>query len=48
MLDAIRVLLKTSYPQIYPGRIFGHREVNQKTQCPGNQFLDGWKNTLLQ
>ena len=48
MLEAVGTLLKTSYPQIYSGRIFGHCEVNPKTQCPGDRFLEGWKKTLQQ
>lgn len=26
--------------------VLGHREANPKTACPGNTFLDGWKEAL--
>jgi hypothetical protein len=36
-----------NYLQIPSERIYGHREVNPKTVCPGNMFLEGWKEEIL-
>ena len=46
MLNATKLLLQEQYPFISHDRILGHREVNPKTTCPGDQFLAGWKNAL--
>lgn len=47
VLDAVAKLIKENYPQVKQERIFGHREINPKTTCPGNQFLVGWKGRLI-
>ena len=39
--------IKNYYSFVESGRIFGHREVMQGRTCPGDKFLDGWKNTLI-
>ncbi len=41
-------IIKESYPFIKPTRIFGHLEVMQQRTCPGNQFIRGWKGTILE
>jgi len=51
-LQAIARLIKTHYPYVPLTRIVGHSEVNVKTVCPSNLFLDGphgrgWKKNLL-
>lgn len=46
VLSAIAGLIKEYYPQVSIENIKGHREVNPKTTCPGNQFLNGWKQKL--
>jgi len=51
-LDAVAKIIKENYSQVSKDRIFGHREINEKTTCPSNLFLDsnnqkGWKNDLL-
>ncbi len=46
VLSAVSNLIKEQYPQIMTDNIKGHREVNQKTTCPGNQFLSDWKAKL--
>lgn len=51
-LDAVARIIKEHYPHVSKERIFGHREINLKTTCPSNLFLDsetqhGWKNDLL-
>ena len=51
-LQAIAKLIKTHYPYVMLTGIVGHREVNAKTVCPSNLFLDGphgrgWKKDLL-
>lgn len=43
ILSSVAKLIKEKYPQIKPKNILGHREVNQKTICPGNEFLTDWK-----
>jgi hypothetical protein len=35
------------YGNIPKDRILGHREVMPERTCPGDQFLNGWKNTLI-
>lgn len=40
-------LINMNYPQIEIANILGHREVNDKTVCPGNEFLTGWKKNLI-
>ncbi|MEI6296348.1 MAG: peptidoglycan recognition family protein [bacterium] len=47
VLSAIVKLIKEHYPRISPENIKGHREVNLKTTCPGNKFLNGWKEKLI-
>ncbi|MFA5048099.1 MAG: peptidoglycan recognition family protein [Patescibacteria group bacterium] len=43
VLGAVAKLIQKYYPQVSLGNIQGHREINPKTTCPGNQFLGGWK-----
>ncbi len=47
-INAVVDIIKQNYPFVSLGRIFGHREINPKTTCPGDQFIEGWKNTLLE
>lgn len=47
VLSAVSNLIKEQYPQVKAENIKGHREVNPKTTCPGNQFLDDWKTKLI-
>jgi hypothetical protein len=52
-LHSIARLIRKQYPFVSKDRIFGHREINPKTTCPSNYFLDtperrGWKNMLLE
>ena len=51
-LKAAVKIIKEYYPSVLRERIFGHREINQKTTCPSNLFLSmddrlGWKEELL-
>lgn len=46
VLSAAADIMRTHYPGVSTERIIGHREVNPKTECPGNTFLDGWKHDL--
>lgn len=39
--------IKQYYPDIKKTRIFGHCEINSNTVCPGNNYIDGWKNNIL-
>lgn len=47
VLDGLARLIREQYPHVPPERLFGHREVNPKTTCPGNGFLGGWKQKVL-
>ncbi len=47
-IKAMANLISQNYSFVKLNRIFGHREINPKTTCPGNNFLGGWKNTLLE
>jgi hypothetical protein len=51
-LHGVAAVIRKHYGQIPLARIVGHREVNPKTVCPSELFLDesgrkGWKSTLL-
>ena len=47
-IAAVARLIKTQYPEISSTHILGHRELRSDLTCPGNAFLNGWKETLLQ
>jgi hypothetical protein len=52
-LRAIARLIREQYPFVSKDHIFGHREINLKTTCPSNHFLNtpekrGWKSILLE
>jgi hypothetical protein len=48
VLQAIKGIIKSSYPTISVDRIFGHREVAKITTiCPGTLFEDGWKTDII-
>jgi len=40
-------IIKEHYNNVPKERIFGHREINPKTTCPGNLFLDDWKQKIV-
>jgi len=46
-IEAVARLIRTNYPQVTAGSIVGHREVVAGITCPGADFLNGWKQTLL-
>jgi hypothetical protein len=51
-LQGVATLIRQHYEPIPLTRIVGHREVNSKTTCPSELFMDesdwrGWKSTLL-
>lgn len=49
ILNALAKFINKNYSAINTERIFGHSEVSLKgTNCPGNNFKDGWKNNLLE
>ena len=48
VLDGLAHLVREQYPHVSCEHIFGHREINKKTICPGNNFLGGWKRILLE
>lgn len=47
-IAAIRKIISDNYSSVDESRIFGHREINPKTTCPGNKFLaePGWKKSI--
>lgn len=45
-LQTVKNIIKDYYPEIKPGRVLGHKEVNPKTECPGNLF-ENWKPKLF-
>lgn len=47
VLSSVAELIKEKYSQVSFEKIIGHREVNPKTICPGNEFLTGWKWKLI-
>lgn len=47
-LTAAARLIKTYYPFVAPERLQGHREMRSDLTCPGDRFLGGWKELLLQ
>lgn len=48
-LESISKIIKGNYSSVDKNRIFGHREINPNTTCPGSKFLgnNGWKNLLV-
>jgi hypothetical protein len=46
-ISMIAKIIKENYNKVEKARIFGHREINPKTTCPGNPFLSGWKQEVL-
>jgi N-acetylmuramoyl-L-alanine amidase len=46
MTNAAARLLHDHYPHVSASRILGHREVNPTTTCPGDRFLDSWKEAI--
>lgn len=52
-LKSVAHLISKYYPQVKKENIIGHLEVKRlakgpNTTCPGNKFIDGWKNILLE
>lgn len=47
-LESVKNLIAANYSNVDMKRIFGHREINQKTICPGNTFLGplGWEQLI--
>ncbi len=47
-LNAVAEIIKTNYSELAPAEdvIIGHNEASY-TLCPGDQFIGGWKNDLL-
>lgn len=46
-IDSAAQTIRNNYAFVDVDRIFGHREVMEGRTCPGDKFLDGWKNTLV-
>ncbi len=46
-IEAAAQTIRNYYSFVDVGRILGHREVMQGRTCPGDKFLEGWGNTLV-
>src|SRR3989344_3926714 len=48
-ISTIKKVIRERYSHVEKDRIIGHREMNNKTTCPGNKFLgdEGWRNMIL-
>lgn len=46
-IEATALLIKKHYSYLEKERIWGHREVKEERTCPGDKFIDGWKENLL-
>lgn len=48
-LKGLTEIIRNNYARIAKECIFGHREINSKTNCPSDLFLgkDGWKGMIL-
>lgn len=47
MVVGIKDIIGKHYQQVGKDRIFGHREINPNTICPGDLFMSEWKNRIL-
>jgi hypothetical protein len=47
-IEAVARLISTHYPSIAPKRVRGHCEIRPGLTCPGDRFLHGWKEQVLQ
>ena len=45
VIKALSELIKRNYPNVSKQRIFGHSEINKKTECPGSEFAV-WKKEI--
>lgn len=45
-MASIKTIIQKHYSHIQSERIFGHREINPKTTCPGERYLGGWGEEL--
>lgn len=48
VLSSVADLINKEYSQVQTINIKGHREINPRTTCPGNRFLDDWKEKIIQ
>lgn len=47
VLTATSRIIKENYRDVKKENILGHKQINLKTTCPGNLFLNGWREKLL-
>ncbi len=50
-LESVAQIIRDDYPavEVTPTAIVGHNEATlSSTECPGDQFVDGWKSQLLE
>lgn len=48
VLKSMAELINSHYSQVRQNRVIGHREAGKNTICPGDNFVGGWKQTLLE
>lgn len=46
-IQSVAKIIKDQYSSIDKSKILGHLEVKEGRTCPGDKFLGGWKNTLI-
>ena len=47
LIATIAKIVKENYDHIKKAKNFGHWEISLKMTCPGNLFLDGWKQEIF-
>lgn len=47
VIEAVANVIKQNYPDVDLSRVFGHCEVYDRTECPGQLFLGSWKQRLI-
>ncbi|MBI1856832.1 N-acetylmuramoyl-L-alanine amidase [Candidatus Saccharibacteria bacterium] len=48
VINAVAEIIRKHYPKMPPNRVLGHKDVNDKTECPGSLFSNVWKQKLLE
>lgn len=46
-IEGVAKVVRKNYPKITQKAIYGHCEVQDNRTCPGENFIPGWKNNLL-
>lgn len=46
-IQGVAEIIKNNYSYVNKNNIFGHLEVKEGRTCPGDKFIEGWKETLI-